>query len=43
MAGGGVVIVFIVHLYAVLCCANAAQMPRAANIAVHAFLIASAA
>lgn len=36
------VVVVIVHPYAVLSCANAAQMPRAANIAVHAFLIASA-
>ena len=39
MAGGGVVIV---HPYAVLSCANAAQIPRAPNIAVHAFLTTSA-
>jgi hypothetical protein len=36
------VITFIVRPYAVLSCVNAAQIPRAANIAVHAFLIASA-
>ena len=42
MAGGGVVVMVIVHPYAVLCCANAAQMPHAPNIAVHAFLVASA-